>query len=385
MQDAVAPETSATAPQERGWRWFVFSLVLMVVTTAAPEWPSALALAAGVIRLLLPVEQFALLVLIGIASCACVGWWAGGRGFLALLWLVVAVWVVWQIPLPHQGYGSFVRGWSVTMGAAFGLVCLGTRARPFFGRALSAVALTAVVTVVGIAEGSNSVASGTGQAGRGYSVASAMLSTEYQQRLNESLRSWRERTNSDAWKTFVRRMPDAAARADNMADFLSGAGEYRGASGAGWLLVLSPALLGIETLLALALGWAAYHRLSRVRIGPPLSELRLVRFNDQLIWGLVVGGLMLFLPTLTEWRAIGANLALFFGLLYALRGAGVLRWLIPDRFIALAVVVVVLMIPLLGVVWLLLTVLAVTFALGLGDTWRDFRASAEIHRPSSFQ
>ncbi len=381
MQDAVAPETSATAPQERGWRWFVFSLVLMVVITAAPEWPSALSLAAGVVRLLLPVEQFALLVLIAIASCACVGWWAGGRGFLALLWLAVAVWVVWQIPLPQQGYGSFVRGWSVTMGASFGLVCLGTRARPFLGRALSAVALTAVVTAVGISGRTGSAAGGG--SGTGYAVASAMLSTEYQQRLNESLRSWRERTNSDGWQTFVRRMPDAAARADNMADFLSGAGEYRGASGAGWLLVLAPALLGIESLLALALGWAAYHRLSRVRIGPPLSELRLVRFNDQLIWGLVVGGIMLLMPTLADWRAFGANLMLFFGSLYSLRGAGVLRWLIPSRLIAVGVVLVVLMIPLLGVVWLLLAALAVTFALGLGDTWRDFRASAEIHRPSS--
>ena len=383
MQDAVAPETSATAPQERGWRWFVFSLVLMVVLTAAPEWPAALSLAAGIVRLLLPVEQFALLVLIAIASCACVGWWAGGRGFLALLWLAVAVWVVWQIPLPQQGYGSFVRGWSVTMGASFGLVCLGTRARPFLGRALSAVALTAVVTAAGISGGAGASSAGEGSSATGYTVASAMLSTEYQQRLNESLRAWRERTNSDGWKRFVQRMPDAAARADNMADFLSGAGEYRGASGAGWLLVLAPALLGIETLMALALGWAAYHRLSRVRIGPPLSELRLVRFNDQLIWGLVVGGIMLFIPSLAEWRAVGANLTLFFGALYSLRGAGVLRWLIPSRLIAVAVVLVVLMIPLLGVVWLLLTVIAVTFALGLGDTWRDFRASAEIQRPSS--
>ena len=58
MNGAVAPDPAATAPagaapQERGWRWFVLGMVLMVAVTAAPAWPPALALLAGAVRLLL--------------------------------------------------------------------------------------------------------------------------------------------------------------------------------------------------------------------------------------------------------------------------------------------------------------------------------------------
>ena len=50
-----------------------------------------------------------------------------------------------------------------------------------------------------------------------------------------------------------------------------------------------PALLALESLAALALAWATYHRLSRARLGAPLRPLREFRFNDQLVWGLIVG------------------------------------------------------------------------------------------------
>ena len=49
-----------------------------------------------------------------------------------------------------------------------------------------------------------------------------------------------------------------------------------------------PALLALESLLALALAWTLYHRFSRARIGEPLGRLKEFRFNDQLVWGLIV-------------------------------------------------------------------------------------------------
>ena len=209
MPAAVAPETTATAPQERGWRWFVLALVLMVLVTAAPGWPAALALFSGAVRLLLPVEQFALLVLVSIASCAVVGWWAGGRVLLALAWVVFAGWVLLKLPLPVEGYGAFVRGWALTMGASFGLVCLATRARPFLGRALASVALAAVVTAAGLVARSDTP-------GSSFAGATSMLGAEYQRRLSEALETWRTRTDSDAWQAFARRMPDAVGTADRM-------------------------------------------------------------------------------------------------------------------------------------------------------------------------
>lgn len=376
MTGAVAPETTATAPQERGWRWFVLALVLMVTVTAAPGWPAALALVAGAIRLLFPIEQFALLVLVAIATCAVVGWWAGGRSALALAWIVVAGWVVWKMPLAVQGYGGFVRGWALAMGAAFGLVCLATRARPFLGRSLAAVALAGTVTMLGLAGRS-------ADSGGSFDGARRMLSAEYGRRVDESLVAWQARTESEVWRTFSRGMPDAAERAERMAGVLAAVAEPGEGGRSGSLLVLAPALLGLESLLALSLGWAAYHRLSRVRIGPPLAALRDLRFNDQLVWGLVVGTTLLMLPTLADWRGTGANLVCFFGTLYALRGAGVLTWWIPDRLAVVALLVLVILVPLLGPVLLLALSLAVTFVLGLGDTWRDFRAGARERRPSS--
>ncbi|WP_337171071.1 hypothetical protein [Gemmatimonas aurantiaca] len=382
MNGAVAPGLAATAPQERGWRWFVLGLVLMVAATAAPAWPPTLSLFAGAVRLLLPMEQFALLVLVAIAACATVGWWSGGRLFLALLWVAAAAYVLWRVPLPLTGYGAFLRGWSVTLGAAFGLVCLASPARPLLTRALGAVALAGVITVTGFS------ARALGPTGT-FDAPAQMFSREYQHRLGESLETWRARSASDAWRRFAQRFPEAVERTNRMEAMLVALVEPLPASAAvggarpGPLVGLVPALLALESLLALALGWAAYHRLARTRIGPPIGALRDLRFNDQWVWGLVVGVTLLLLPTLVEWRLAGLNLVCFFGTLYALRGAGVLTWWIPDRAAIWSLLALVLLVPILGPVWVLIALLAVTFTLGLGDTWRDFRAGAPSSRPWS--
>lgn len=353
------------------------ALALMVIVTAAPTWPPALALVAGVIRLLLPVEQFALLALVAIACCAVVGWWAGGRLLLALPWVLLAGYALWRIPLPVSGYGAFVRGWTLVVSGAFGLVCVATRARPFLGRALAAVALAAVVTLGGTAT----------RGSAGLEPAVGMFTVEYGRRLDEALRLWRERTTSTLWQGVAAKVPDAGERADRLAGSLAALAEPAPAGESAFdrpsLLSLVPALLGLESLLALALGWATYHRLSRVRIGPPLSPLRGLRFNDQLVWGLVVGAVLLLLPTLADWRGTGFNLLVFFGTLYALRGAGVLTWYVPERYAVAALLALLVLVPLLGPAVTLALVVALTFGLGLGDTWRDFRAGATPRRPSS--
>src|SRR5439155_4555590 len=81
-----------------------------------------------------------------------------------------------------------------------------------------------------------------------------------------------------------------------------------------------PSLLALESIAAVAIAWAIYHRLSRARLGPPLGLLRDFRFNDQLVWGLIVGLTIFFVPTLSAMRIVGRNLLVFFGALYALRG-----------------------------------------------------------------
>jgi hypothetical protein len=79
----------------------------------------------------------------------------------------------------------------------------------------------------------------------------------------------------------------------------------------------------------------------------------------------------------------GLNLVAFFGTLYALRGAGVLTWYIPDRVAVWVPIGLLVLVPVLGPLWVLVGLLTVTFTLGLGDTWRDFRAGADTRRPWS--
>src|SRR5438045_6102658 len=139
-------------------------------------------------------------------------------------------------------------------------------------------------------------------------------------------------------------------------------------------LTVYPSLLALESLVALALAWAIYHRLSPARLGAPLRPLREFRFNDQLVWGLIVGLTIAFLPTLQSFHGVGRNMLVFFYALYALRGFGVLAWfLAPGAILAtLTLSFALLSFPTLPpntrVAGFKLLLLAI-FALGLGDTW----------------
>ena len=132
---------------------------------------------------------------------------------------------------------------------------------------------------------------------------------------------------------------------------------------------LFPALLALESLALLGLAWSLYHRASRTRIGRPLQPLSAFRFNDQMVWGVVVGVTILILPTLREAQGVGLNLVGFFGVLYALRGLGVLDWFLAPRGI-----VRVLFFIAIFLAWPVVSVFSL--GLGLGDTWIDWRGRA---------
>ena len=368
MSGAVATQSAATAPRERGWRWFVLAVLAVGLVTAAPAWPSALALVAAIVRLVLPYEPVALLVLVGFASCALLGWWSGGRTLIALLTVGVIGWLLFQVPVPATQFGVFVRGWSMALGASFGLVCLASGNRRFLGRALAAVALAGVIagTGVGVQNGSVGPLSGTVR----------VFEQDYLRRIDESLADWRDRTSSVVWQTFAARVPLVAARGEQFATQLEALQRNAETRAGSLLVLLSPSLLALESVLALALGWAGYHRLTRTRIGPPLGTLRELRFNDQLIWGLVVGAVLVMQPTLVELRVAGLNLLCFFGALYALRGVGVCSWWIPQRWALPLLVVLLVLVLLLGPTLMLMAIAAICFGIGLSDTWRDFRATA---------
>ena len=63
--------------------------------------------------------------------------------------------------------------------------------------------------------------------------------------------------------------------------------------------------------------------------------------------------------------------------------AGVLTWWIPDPAAFWLLGGMLVLVPVLGAGWVLAAVLSLTITLGLGDTWRDFRAGAAMRRPPS--
>ncbi len=344
----------------RGWIAPLAALAGALAVAAAPLWPTSLAPAAALVGTLFPVEQTMLLVVPAVAACALLAWLGGGRAWVAAAWVALACWVVTR-PLPDgiEGYAALARGWALLLAGSFGAVGVVSGARAaFLPRALTAVAVAAAVAMLAAAR--------TG----GVSHVTEVVRAEAQRRGDVALDQWAERTSGAAWSATARRAPAAAARAGDAEDALRALPASA--------VAIAPALVAVESLGALALAWALYHRLARSRVGPALVPLAAFRFNDQLIWGLVAGAALVAVPTLAALRLAGLNLLVFFGALYALRGLAVCRWALGRRGIELplgAGVALGFAFPLLGGV-LAAVVTAAALALGLGDSWGDWRTRA---------
>jgi hypothetical protein len=346
---AAEPPTGGRPLAERGWWRLLLALAAFLLVPALPQF-----------RALLPIEHTMILLVPALAACCLVGWWAGGRLLLAAIWVGLAVLVAVQTPAAPSVHYNLARGWSLLLAGAFGLVCLFGARRPFFPRALTALTVALVLAFAMSAAGPMN----------GGQLREA-ISAEFGRRNAETMAAMRQILTqySGPWRRLVSRVPRAGElpqQTERQLRALSDAGAQ-----------VFPALLALESLGALAFAWAAYHRLSRTRLGSPLAPLKEFRFNDQLVWGLIVGLTIVFLPTLSGFRPAGSNLLVFFGALYALRGLGVLAWfLAPGALVGgLTVGFAMLLWPVLNVVAVLgfTLLLIAALGLGLGDTWADWR------------
>ena len=342
MSDVVAP-----APSERGWGKLLLALAAFLFLPHVPPFTA-----------LLPVEETLLLLLPALAACCLVGWWAGGRLFLAVLCVALAVRVLLLDAAPGSFY-NLVRGWSLLVAGGFGLVCLLSIHRPFFPRALTTLALAlALVVVMGIRGPLTPERTGEAMEGE-FARRNAAAMTMF-------------RTVVSEHPEIMQRMP---ASGPMLAEF-----EQRLLETTKTGMDLFPSLLLLESLIALALAWTTYHRIARARLGAPLGPLKDFRFNDQFVWGLIAGLAIVFLPALDFIEGAGRNLLVFFGALYAIRGFGVLSWFLAPGVLAATLMIGFAMLwwPVLSVVaisgFVLLTLAA--FGLGLGDTWADWRRRA---------
>lgn len=340
MDATVTEPAEVPTPRERGWGRIVFATICFLVIPVTP-----------LLRVLLPTEQTALLLAPALAACAVVGWLAGGRAALAAVWTLVAAWSVTQ--MSDGGLFAVLQaGWALLVAASFGTLAAIRRdtAAPFLPRALRAVAISmgvALAITLAVPGGPTRVADG--------------IAAEAGRRADESRTGWRQMTGRPEWKEFVAQNPSAGEMATLVEAQLTALPVTS--------RTLFPALAALEALAALALAWALYHRIGRARIGPPLAAVRDFRFNDHMVWGVVAGLGMVLLPGVALVRAIGANLLLFFGALYTMRGVGVFMWMASPGRLATAMLVVIALL-----FWNVLGVMAL--GLGVGDTWLDWRSRA---------
>lgn len=332
----------ATAPPR--WRYVLLGLAALLLVPATPFLP-----------VLAPAAQALVLLVPAFAACALVGWWSGGRLSVAIIWLLLAAWVLAQ-PIPGAvAYGWLVRGWAVLLAGVFGVFCVLRPRQSFLAQALPTVGVSLVVGMLALLTVSGPVGDQLGRT----------LLAEYADRTTQWTVLLDRLTSTPEWTTYFAKSPEALALRQQV---LTEYGRMPERS-----LTVLPAMLALESLAVLAVAWALFQRLARSRIGPPLAPLRDFRFSDQLIWGLVVGVTLLVLPAFAEVRDAAVNLLVFFGALYVVRGLGVLSWMLAPRRWTKALLVAVGLLA-----WQLLATLAL--ALGVGDTWLDWRRRT---RPTS--
>jgi Predicted membrane protein (DUF2232) len=129
---------------------------------------------------------------------------------------------------------------------------------------------------------------------------------------------------------------------------------------------LYPGLLALAAIAGLRLAWSWYHRIAERPMGPAPAPFGAFSFNDQMVWGLVIGVGLLLLP-LPGVRVVGDNVVLVWASLYTVRGMAVFAAIagrVPAPVLAALAAVTLLLLPF---------VLGGLTLLGLADTWLDFR------------
>lgn len=331
---------AATTPaQKQSWWPLVWGFAAFLILPQLPFF-----------ELMIPIGQPLLLLVPAITVCSIVAWKLGGRLALAVIWLALSVWILLQpAGSPGTPYDQMARGWAVLLAASFGLVSFWNATSPFFIRALTAVALATGIGFLIALSAPSGIARFQHAAGE-----------ELNRRVSFTIDRIQQSMNTPEWKNLAEKMPAIDTWNDESEAAMRAIPDQTA--------IMLPALLALESLAALALGWGIFQRLSPVKIGPPLSPLTEFRFNDQLVWAVAVGATLCLLPAFADGRSAGLNLLVFFGVLYLVRGLGVLAWIARGRY---AVIVILSLIP---QVCIMLGVLAL--ALGLGDTWLDLRRRA---------
>ena len=165
---------------------------------------------------------------------------------------------------------------------------------------------------------------------------------------------------------------DLARQADEAGGGETGALLRQMADSAPMWAALGPALLFLNALGGVLLGWSLYNRIAARPVGDPPAAFGTFRFSDQAVWLPVAGLALVLLPVPPPLHDVGGNLLLVAVAVYAARGLAVVgagAGRLPRVTTAFVTVVALFLLPF---------VVGGLTLLGLADTWLDFRG-----RPAS--
>jgi hypothetical protein len=270
---------------------------------------------------------------------------------LALIMLTVALerrwrWIVAGLALGMLGLttiggplGQISRAWALLLGGAFVLVAVW---RPGWGvlpRALAAVGAAAAAGGLWV-----------GLSG-GWQPLDTRVREELVAMADRTFEAARQASPESPW------VGDLAEAARQMAELQAN---------------LFPGLLALQSLAALGLASWLVARFRRREADPfTVHPWREFRFNDQLVWLLIVGLALMLLPVGAIATRLGYNAVVFMAALYALRGVGVFLFLSVGASSLFMIVF-----GTLAAVFLYPLILGAAILIGLGDTWLDVRGRA---------
>lgn len=130
-----------------------------------------------------------------------------------------------------------------------------------------------------------------------------------------------------------------------------------------------PALVGLSSAASLGVAWWLFFRFGRGR-RDALAPLKQFRFEDQLVWVVIVGLALVLAGDALGGSRAGLNALVFMGGLYAVRGTAVFAWFVKKLSFAGVLLLVI------GFVMFWPVVVLPALVIGVSDTWLDLRGRA---------